>query len=489
MVRVSGPETQHLIIPSEHTLKSINIDLSSSNSNSIKKAFNLNSQSERTIQTLEDMLRSCVIEFGSSWDRHLPLVEFSYNNSYHVSIKAAPFKALYGRKYKIVQIINLPLTARSRQKSYGNVRRKPLEFNVRDMVMLRVSPWMGVIRFGKRGKLSPRLDGTRDEAWSSHGNEKIPSTASIRIFSRKKSRRVRGIKHRDGALVRRKGCKTPYLRILRFDDDLEMINRGDSSPAVIFKQLSVIFALPRLFVASFTLVLPFFPTGSFERMEEEGDVATTFTMARILSNIPISRGGPPSLVIYDMHALQVVREGEKRIFPIEEGDYVGRHVVIVDDLIQFGGTLIECQKVLAAHGATKVSIFHRGNDSSGSTASLSSLVNRLDPILCRIANLGEHRHFTLDALITKLDKHDLIDESIDSVIARFNTIITSLKDLGEGYSSRNYVRKFLRALHPKWRAKVTVIEDSKDLTSLSHDELIENLKVHELIIKKDSEIV
>ncbi|GKA47704.1 zf-CCHC domain-containing protein [Tanacetum coccineum] len=73
--------------------------------------------------------------------------------------------------------------------------------------------------------------------------------------------------------------------------------------------------------------------------------------------------------------------------------------------------------------------------------------------------------------------------------ARFNTIITILKALDEGYSSKNYVRKFLRALHPKWRAKVTAIEESKDLTSLSLDELIGNLKVHEVIIKKDSEIV
>ncbi|GJT60896.1 hypothetical protein Tco_1004429 [Tanacetum coccineum] len=81
------------------------------------------------------------------------------------------------------------------------------------------------------------------------------------------------------------------------------------------------------------------------------------------------------------------------------------------------------------------------------------------------------------------------DESIDSAFARFNTIITSLKALNEGYSSKNYVRKFLRALHPKWRAKVTAIEESKDLTSLSLDELIENLKVYEMIIKKDSEIV
>ncbi|GJZ93081.1 UBN2 domain-containing protein [Tanacetum coccineum] len=89
-----------------------------------------------------------------------------------------------------------------------------------------------------------------------------------------------------------------------------------------------------------------------------------------------------------------------------------------------------------------------------------------------------------------LNKHKADQyESIDSAFARFNTIITTLKALDEGYSSKNYVRKFLRALHPKWRAKVTTIEESKDLTSLSLDELIGNLKVHEMIIKKDSKIV
>ncbi|GJR98372.1 hypothetical protein Tco_0270546 [Tanacetum coccineum] len=65
----------------------------------------------------------------------------------------------------------------------------------------------------------------------------------------------------------------------------------------------------------------------------------------------------------------------------------------------------------------------------------------------------------------------------------------SLKALDEGFSSKNYVRKFLEALHPKWHAKVTAIEESKDLTSLSLDKLIGNLKVYEVIIKKDSEIV
>ncbi|GJX31822.1 zf-CCHC domain-containing protein [Tanacetum coccineum] len=81
------------------------------------------------------------------------------------------------------------------------------------------------------------------------------------------------------------------------------------------------------------------------------------------------------------------------------------------------------------------------------------------------------------------------DESIDNAFTRFNTIITSLKALNEGYSSKNYVRKFLGAPHPKWRAKVTKVEELKDLTSLSLDELIRNLKIHEMIIKKDSEIV
>ncbi|GJT52933.1 putative reverse transcriptase domain-containing protein [Tanacetum coccineum] len=99
-------------------------------------------QSKRTIQMLEDMLRACVIEFGSSWDRYLPLVEFSYNNSYHASIKAAPYKALYGRKCRS-------------PKSYADRRTKLLEFEVGDMVLLKVSQWKGGVHFGNSRKLSP----------------------------------------------------------------------------------------------------------------------------------------------------------------------------------------------------------------------------------------------------------------------------------------------------------------------------------------------
>ncbi|KAI3813885.1 hypothetical protein L1987_18620 [Smallanthus sonchifolius] len=125
------------------------------------------------------MLRACVIDFGNTWESHLPLVEFSYNNSYHTSIKAAPFEALYGRKCrspicwtevgdsqltgpelvfetfeKIAQIRNCMAATRDRQKSNADKRRKQLEFQVGDMVLLKVSPWKGVIHFGKRGKLN-----------------------------------------------------------------------------------------------------------------------------------------------------------------------------------------------------------------------------------------------------------------------------------------------------------------------------------------------
>ncbi|GKA53738.1 putative reverse transcriptase domain-containing protein [Tanacetum coccineum] len=99
-------------------------------------------QSERTIQTLKDMLRACVIDFGKGWDMHLPLVEFSYNNSYHTSIKATLFEALYGRKCRSPVCWAEPLEVPSGRK-----------------VTLKVSPWKGVIRFGKRGKLNPRYIG------------------------------------------------------------------------------------------------------------------------------------------------------------------------------------------------------------------------------------------------------------------------------------------------------------------------------------------
>ena len=130
------------------------------------------------------MLRACVLDLKGSWEEHLPLVEFAYNNSYQVSIQMPPYEALYGRpcrssicwtevgessingpdlirdtSKKVGMIRKRLLTAQSRQKSYADIRRRPLEFEVRDHVFLKVMPKRGVIRFGKRGKLSPRYIG------------------------------------------------------------------------------------------------------------------------------------------------------------------------------------------------------------------------------------------------------------------------------------------------------------------------------------------
>ncbi|CAN6712621.1 unnamed protein product [Malus baccata var. baccata] len=143
-----------------------------------------NGQSERTIQTLEDMLRSSVLQFGDSWHDCLVLIEFAYNNSYHSSIGMAPFEALYWKSCRTplcwsevgervlvgpeivdettqnVQVIKSNLkAAQDRQKSLVDKHATDRKYNVGDWVFLKLSPWKGVVQFGKKGKLSPRYIG------------------------------------------------------------------------------------------------------------------------------------------------------------------------------------------------------------------------------------------------------------------------------------------------------------------------------------------
>ena len=130
------------------------------------------------------MLRACVLDHKGSWEEHLPFVEFAYNNSYQTSIQITPYEPLYGRpcrspicwtevgessitspdlirdtSEKVSLIRQRLLTAQSWHKSYADVRRRPLEFKVGDHVFLKVMPKRGVVRFSKRGKLSPRFIG------------------------------------------------------------------------------------------------------------------------------------------------------------------------------------------------------------------------------------------------------------------------------------------------------------------------------------------
>jgi len=184
----------------------------------------------------------------------------------------------------------------------------------------------------------------------------------------------------------------------------------------LLAQLAVLYALPKYLVKSLIVVCPYFPTGTMERVDSEGQIATAVTFARLLSNIPLTQRGPAKLIIYDIHALQnrfyfsdtavpllvsavplfieklesvhnndeisiafpdegaskrfgkmfagfeivictKIREGDKRIVTVKEGEIKNRHVFIVDDLVKTGGTLIECKNALYRLGATKVSAF------------------------------------------------------------------------------------------------------------------------------------
>ena len=141
-------------------------------------------QTERVNQILEDMLRACALDYGSSWDDNLPYAEFSYNNSYQASLQMAPFELLYGRKCRTplmwdevgerqffgpdlireaeekVKLIRDRLKiAQSRQKSYADAKRKEVTYEVGDRAYLRVSPIRGLKRFGIKGKLAPRFVG------------------------------------------------------------------------------------------------------------------------------------------------------------------------------------------------------------------------------------------------------------------------------------------------------------------------------------------
>ncbi|GJT36489.1 hypothetical protein Tco_0926908 [Tanacetum coccineum] len=133
-------------------------------------------------------------------------------------------------------------------------------------------------------------------------------------------------------------------------------------------------------------------------------------------------------------------------------------------------------------------IAYSQNVFAGVTYHYGSLIEVLDVQVVGICN-KQVKDNKIDLFVQKYEEFSISnDESIDCAFSRFNTIITSLKELDESFKSRNHVRKFLRALATKWRPKVTAIEESKDLSTLSLDELIGNLKVYEVVLEKDLEV-
>ena len=224
------------------------------------------------------------------------------------------------------------------------------------------------------------------------------------------------------------GIRFGDIRWDRFDDGfpntmidkIETVRHHDlaflasfDAPGDIFPQLSAIYEIPRYAVKSFKIVLPYYPTGTMERVDRDGQVATAATLAKMLSNIPMTLSGPAQIIIFDIHALQErfyfsdqviprlesgvpllrnqlqrldrpavafpdegarkrfsrwfeeyplivchkTREGKQRSISIREGRPQKRHVVIVDDLAMSGGTLLECRRALSEGGARAVSAY------------------------------------------------------------------------------------------------------------------------------------
>jgi ribose-phosphate pyrophosphokinase len=260
----------------------------------------------------------------------------------------------------------------------------------------------------------------------------------------------------------------PHMKI----DAVEGIRNRDvaflaslDTPAEIFRQLSLLYEIPRYAVRSFKVVLPYFPTGTMERVEEPGQIATAATLARMLSAIPMTMSGPAQIVIFDIHALQElfyfsdtvlprletavpllktelkgqegvaiafpddgawkrfgrhfreypqivcqkVRNGGTRRIRIREGEPEGKHVIIVDDLAMTGGTLLEAQQEILSHGADRVSCYvtHGPFPGDSWTRFLDAGLERFwltdsCPAAARLDDRGPFRVLSLDRAIAKI---------------------------------------------------------------------------------------
>ncbi|GJX50798.1 hypothetical protein Tco_0277643 [Tanacetum coccineum] len=162
-----------------------------------------------------------------------------------------------------------------------------------------------------------------------------------------------------------------------------------------------------------------------------------------------------------------------------------------DEIVPFDKQSDDLKKKLAKNNEAKMVIYNALPRKEYERNFMCKTAKEIwDTLLISDLGNSQVKDYKIDHFVQQYEQFTIPEEeSIDNGFARFNTINTSLKALDEGFSSKNYVRKFLRALHPKWHAKVMAIEESKDLTSMSLDELIENLNVYEVIIKKDSEMV
>ncbi|GJR75313.1 putative reverse transcriptase domain-containing protein [Tanacetum coccineum] len=395
------------------------------------------------------MLRVCVLDFRGSWDVHLPPVEFSYNNSYHSSVRCAPFEALYGRKCrslimwaevgegqligpelvqetteKISHIKDRLKVARDRQKSYADKRRKPLKFRVGGHVLLKVSPWIGMVRFGKKRKLTPRFVGPFE----------IVEKVGLVAYRLRLPKELNGVHDTFHVSNLKKCLADPTLQVpldeIQVDAKLNFVEE----PVEILER-------------------------EFKKLKRSR-IATV--KVRWNSNI-------------DLNSHRLTKSAH--FLPMKETDSMERLMRL------YMKEVVSSMEFRSLSSLTVMADLHHSSGRHSRKLWLTGpeivheTTEKIIQIKSRIQSGRDRQKSYADVRRKPLEFQ--VGDKVMLKVSPWKGVIY--------FGKRGKLNP--RALHPKWRAKVTAIEESKDLTSLSLDELIGNLKVHEMIIKKDSEIV
>ncbi|GJZ84457.1 putative reverse transcriptase domain-containing protein [Tanacetum coccineum] len=400
-------------------------------------------QSERTIQTLEDMLRACAIDFGKGWVNHLPLVEFSYNNSYHASIKAAPFEALYGRKccspvcwteVGETQILGPELIQETAEKIV----------QIKQRMQAAHDQQKRVVHFGKRGKLNPRYVGP-SKVLAKVGEVAYKLELPEELSTVHNTFHVSNLKkcYADEPLA------VP-LDGFHFDDKLQFVE--ELLALINHEEISKAYGT-RNYIGDFVL-----------------DVNANIKDVKVVDLQEEDRYGWQAecklnvIVMLDSRPIEMTQNLKL------EAEYIAASEAVKEAIL--------IRKFIDELGVVPSNDYPIKMNCDNSAA---IIIAKESGIQKGARHFQRKYHYVRECI--KTGEIDIVKVHTDENLADPFT-----KALAGPKLTRHARSMGLRPAS-SFIEKVTAIEESKDLTSLSLDELIGNLKVHEMIIKKDSKIV
>ncbi|GJT94968.1 putative reverse transcriptase domain-containing protein [Tanacetum coccineum] len=478
-------------------------------------------QSERTIQNLEVMLRACVIDFGGSWDTHLPLAEFSYNNSYHSSIQCAPFEALYGRKCRSLSFrlnsvhdtyyvsnlkkcladanLHLPLEEIKVDKTLRFVeeREEIMDREVKKLKRSRVP----IVKVHWNSKCGPEFTWEREDFIKT----KYPNLFSKRVDGSEPSEVKEEFEEEE------EEDDLEYFDTFPTREELEYhesILKNPRSPCIRAKirtgnlnNIKISCMIGHFFKEQAYIdlesIVNVMSSLNYYWIMNTSSVIDHYLGGMVLGKPFVKVLGKPfvkeSELVYDKDEGTVMFEKDseritykmshkmERFKNIENlnTDNIPPFIIASNDDEENNGGYVNWHRrktyLLEDKQIPSIGVFDE-EAFGGNTRDLDSIGEEI----------GQRRNLT--RLLMKLGFTAFSissEDTIDSGLTRFNAIITSLKSLDQDYSGKNHVRKFLRVLPLKWRAKVTSIEEAKDLATLPLDDLIGNLKFYEMILEND----